>query len=96
MATTKNPRIIALFDVDGTLTPARKVPRSLLCLLQLTLRAAADNQRTIERTNAQDASPVMLARLQQLRKQITTGVVGGSDLVKQKEQLGETGACISK
>jgi phosphomannomutase len=56
----KNPRIIALFDVDGTLTPARK-----------------------------DVSPEMTARLQKLRQQITIGVVGGSDLVKQKEQLGE-------
>lgn len=31
----------------------------------------------------------MLARLKKLREQITIGVVGGSDLVKQKEQLGE-------
>lgn len=64
MAAT-NPRVIALFDVDGTLTPARK-----------------------------DVSPVMVARLQQLRKQITIGVVGGSDLVKQKEQLGESGTLL--
>lgn len=34
----------------------------------------------------------MLARLKKLREQITIGVVGGSDLVKQKEQLGEDGA----
>ena len=27
MSVTKNPRIIALFDVDGTLTAARKVRR---------------------------------------------------------------------
>jgi phosphomannomutase len=58
----KNPRIIALFDVDGTLTAARKT-----------------------------ATPEMLARLQKLRESITIGVVGGSDLVKQKEQLGEDG-----
>jgi hypothetical protein len=37
-------------------------------------------------------SAEMTARLQQLRQQITIGVVGGSDLVKQKEQLGENGA----
>ncbi|KAF1315057.1 Phosphomannomutase b1, partial [Globisporangium splendens] len=60
MAPTKNTRVIALFDVDGTLTPARKT-----------------------------VSAEMTARLQQLRQQITIGVVGGSDLVKQKEQLGE-------
>ncbi|GMF65177.1 unnamed protein product [Phytophthora lilii] len=58
----KNPRIIALFDVDGTLTAARKT-----------------------------ATAEMLARLQKLRQSITIGVVGGSDLVKQKEQLGEDG-----
>ncbi|KAI9919910.1 hypothetical protein PsorP6_015683 [Peronosclerospora sorghi] len=58
----KNPRILALFDVDGTLTVARKTA-------------------TIE----------MLERLQKLRESITIGVVGGSDLVKQKEQLGEDG-----
>ncbi|CEG49813.1 phosphomannomutase b1 [Plasmopara halstedii] len=56
----KNPRIIALFDVDGTLTVARKT-----------------------------ATHEMLMRLKKLRENITTGVVGGSDLVKQKEQLGE-------
>ncbi|KAG2810079.1 hypothetical protein PC112_g16217 [Phytophthora cactorum] len=56
----KNPRTIALFDVDGTLTVARKT-----------------------------ATPEMLARLKKLRESITIGVVGGSDLVKQKEQLGE-------
>lgn len=33
----------------------------------------------------------MTARLQKLRQQITIGVVGGSDLIKQKEQLGENG-----
>ncbi|CAI5719868.1 unnamed protein product [Hyaloperonospora brassicae] len=59
MATTKNPRVLALFDVDGTLTAARKT-----------------------------ATPEMLTRLEKLRERITIGVVGGSDLVKQKEQLG--------
>ncbi|KAI9985315.1 hypothetical protein PInf_004643 [Phytophthora infestans] len=56
----KNQRIIALFDVDGTLTVARKT-----------------------------VTPQMLERLKKLRESITIGVVGGSDLVKQKEQLGE-------
>ncbi|ETW03299.1 hypothetical protein H310_04802 [Aphanomyces invadans] len=55
-----NPRILALFDVDGTLTAARKV-----------------------------VTPEMTSRIAQLKKKITVGVVGGSDLVKQKEQLGE-------
>ncbi|KAK2783902.1 Phosphomannomutase [Onygenales sp. PD_12] len=50
---------ICLFDVDGTLTPARR-----------------------------DASPEMLQLLSQLRHKCAIGFVGGSDLVKQQEQLG--------
>jgi len=53
-------RTLALFDVDGTLTPAR---------LKIT--------------------PEMKAFLQELRKTISIGVVGGSDFVKQQEQIGE-------
>ena len=59
----KNRRILALFDVDGTLTEPRKV-----------------------------VSPETLDYLQALRTKICTGVVGGSDLVKQKEQLGDSPA----
>ncbi|KUI62255.1 Phosphomannomutase [Cytospora mali] len=50
---------ICLFDVDGTLTPAR-----------LTV------------------SPEMLQLLSRLRQKCAIGFVGGSDLVKQQEQLG--------
>jgi len=53
---------ICLFDVDGTLTPARRV-----------------------------VSPEMLALLQKLREKMAIGFVGGSDLVKQQEQLGANG-----
>ena len=56
----RNEKIIALFDVDGTLTPAR---------LQIS-----DEVKTF---------------LAELRKKIVIGTVGGSDLPKQKEQLGE-------
>ena len=59
----KNARILALFDVDGTLTEPRKV-----------------------------VSPETLAFLKELREKIAIGVVGGSDLVKQKEQLGDSPA----
>jgi len=58
---TKNVRILALFDVDGTLTEPRKV-----------------------------SSPETLEYLKKLREKITIGVVGGSDLPKQKEQLGDS------
>lgn len=50
---------ICLFDVDGTLTPAR-----------------------------QGVSPEMLQILSALRHKCAIGFVGGSDLVKQQEQLG--------
>jgi hypothetical protein len=59
----KNPRVLALFDVDGTLTEPRKV-----------------------------VSPETLTFLKALREKIAIGVVGGSDLVKQKEQLGDSPA----
>lgn len=62
MSTTsdpENPRIMALFDVDGTLT----VPRG-------------------------EVTPDMLNFLRELSKKVTVGIVGGSDLPKQEEQLG--------
>ncbi|KAH6898307.1 eukaryotic phosphomannomutase [Thelonectria olida] len=51
---------ICLFDVDGTLTPARL-----------------------------GASPEILAALQALRAKCAIGFVGGSNLVKQEEQIGQ-------
>jgi phosphomannomutase len=53
-------RILALFDVDGTLTAARK-------------------EVTVE----------MKEFLGRLRSKVTVGIVGGSDLVKQQEQMGK-------
>ncbi|KAK3021450.1 hypothetical protein RJ639_045639 [Escallonia herrerae] len=61
MAATRKPGLIALFDVDGTLTAPRKV-----------------------------VTPQMLEFMHKLRKVVTVGVVGGSDLVKISEQLGKT------
>ena len=52
---------LVLFDVDGTLTPAR-----------------------------QDASQEMLDLLATLRTKVAIGFVGGSDLIKQQEQLGSS------
>jgi len=60
-AMSKNPRVLALFDVDGTLTEPRKV-----------------------------VSPETVKFLEELREKIAVGVVGGSDLTKQKEQLGDS------
>ncbi|KAJ3195667.1 Phosphomannomutase 1 [Irineochytrium annulatum] len=55
----EQPDTIVLFDVDGTLTPARR-----------------------------EISEVMLKTLADLRKKVVIGFVGGSDLIKQKEQIG--------
>ncbi|XP_042417929.1 phosphomannomutase-like isoform X2 [Zingiber officinale] len=55
------PGVIALFDVDGTLTEPRK-----------------------------GITPRMLEVMRELRKVVTVGVVGGSDLVKITEQLGNS------
>ncbi|OWM88227.1 phosphomannomutase [Punica granatum] len=57
----RKPGLIALFDVDGTLTAPRK-----------------------------GATPQMLEFMKELRKVVTVGVVGGSDLSKISEQLGRT------
>lgn len=59
-ALSSNKRTLALFDIDGTLTPARG-----------------------------EQSAEIRSFMKQLRSKITVGVVGGSDFVKQKEQLGE-------
>lgn len=58
---TRSKDVIALFDVDGTLTAPRL-----------------------------DATPELIDFLATLRKKIYIGMVGGSDLKKQREQLGET------
>lgn len=57
---SRNNRIIALFDVDGTLTAPRE-----------------------------EAATEVKEFLQQLRSKVVVGIVGGSDLVKQQEQMGE-------
>jgi len=58
----RKKKILVLFDVDNTLTPAR-IP----------------------------ASPEMISLLNDLRKLMAVGFVGGSDLRKIQEQLGVTG-----
>eukprot|EP00741_Cyanophora_paradoxa_P016056 tig00000042_g15501.t1 len=58
---SKRGKIIALFDIDGTLTK----PRNAI-------------------------TPEMKAFMQELRKHITVGIVGGSDHAKQHEQLGSS------
>lgn len=70
---------ICLFDVDGTLTPARRVTLPTPFRLPSTIHANA---------SVQSVSPEMLQLLSQLRHKVAIGFVGGSDLAKQQEQLG--------
>eukprot|EP01035_Chromulina_nebulosa_P017008 gene17008-22510_t len=56
---SRNNRVIVLFDVDGTLTPARE-----------------------------EASLEIKQFLQKLKSKVVVGIVGGSDLPKQQEQMG--------
>jgi len=56
---SRNNRVIALFDVDGTITEPRD-----------------------------EATEEVKIFLQELRKKVVVGIVGGSDLVKQQEQVG--------
>lgn len=63
---TENKRILALFDVDGTLTPARQT-------------ISPEMKEFIAKT---------------LRTKVKVGIVGGSDLVKQIEQIGEDAVSI--
>jgi FMN phosphatase YigB (HAD superfamily) len=96
-STTTAGKKIVLFDVDGTLTAARKVSANYLRRpRELPLRfprPTAPVPLTI--ALLQPATADMLAFLKALRSRVHIGMVGGSDLVKQKEQLGEGGAFIA-
>jgi phosphomannomutase len=70
---------LLLFDVDGTLTPARQVR-----ILFLSLSTNAE-------MSLQSASAEILDLLKELKKKVVIGFVGGSDLVKITEQLNVRG-----
>jgi len=75
---------LLLFDVDGTLTPARQVR-----ILSVSLSTSA-------KMSLQSASTEILDLLKELRKKVVIGFIGGSDLVKITEQLsvaGNNGKC---
>lgn len=57
----------------------------------LALLAALVSSENI-RKRTQEVLPDMVEFMKTLRERITVGVVGGSDLPKQKEQLGDSGA----
>lgn len=57
---SRDENVVVLFDIDGTLTPARG-----------------------------NIAPDMLNLLKKLQTKVVVGFVGGSDLAKQKEQIGK-------
>ena len=75
----KNQGKILLFDVDGTLTAPR-----LVC--ELRNRFTDGIVQTVEAE--------MLEFLEEIKDLITIGFVGGSDLGKIKEQLGDD--CVTR
>ena len=97
-AMAEGGKVLALFDVDGTLTAPRKVCRlSRSAPLRFsparwpwcwTLSIAACVPRQV-------VTEEMTAFMLELRKHVNIGIVGGSDLTKIKEQLGEDCALLS-
>lgn len=88
-------RVLCLFDVDGTLTPARQVarhggferwgggrPRS-------AWRSSSRRPRPHPPLPLQKIEPEVDAFLRELRERVHIGVVGGSDYAKIAEQLGD-------
>ena len=74
---------LLLFDVDDTLTLARRVGENLRTL-------SLCSQVCLVR-EFQPATPEMISILRELRKHYVIGFVGGSNLSKIQEQLGLTG-----
>uniref|UniRef100_A0A8C8AAQ2 Phosphomannomutase n=1 Tax=Otus sunia TaxID=257818 RepID=A0A8C8AAQ2_9STRI len=96
-------RVLCLFDVDGTLTPARQVARRAGAL-GLTggrgPRAAGPSLccrlRPQPLLPLQKIEPEVDAFLRELRQRVHIGVVGGSDYAKIAEQLGDGDEVIDK
>jgi len=68
---------LCLFDVDGTLTPARQVCTDY----------DSSSNTYLDNVFGQVASPEIIETLRSLRKKLVIGFVGGSDLAKITEQL---------
>lgn len=68
---------LVLFDVDGTLTPARKV-----CFYN-----QGRSFKAYSKLSGKAAEPETIQMLRDLRKKVAIGFVGGSDLEKIREQL---------
>lgn len=85
-------RVLCLFDVDGTLTPARQVARSGARGsggARPARRSSSRRLRPHPLLPRQKIEPEVDAFLRELRERVHIGVVGGSDYAKIAEQLGE-------
>lgn len=85
-------RVLCLFDVDGTLTPARQVARrggAGLWGARPARRSSSRRLRPHPLLPRQKIEPEVDAFLRELRERVHIGVVGGSDYAKIAEQLGE-------
>ncbi|KAK4693362.1 phosphomannomutase, partial [Phenoliferia sp. Uapishka_3] len=81
-------KTLCLFDVDGTLSPARRVSPSVL-------EAVPSSPRPLTPSHLQSASQEMLDLLALVRTKAVIGFVGGSDLPKITEQLAIHGQDIT-
>lgn len=100
-------RVLCLFDVDGTLTEPRKARAGPAVQLLRLLRAGAAVRSWcvlcaspccacwiavyLSIFCVQVIEPNMVEEIRRLRGLVTVGTVGGSDLAKQIEQLGQSG-----
>jgi len=69
--------------------------KTLPCITRTCLKRNYDVVFPLPPPLPKEILPDMKAFMKDLRGRITVGVVGGSDFVKQKEQLGETGECVN-
>lgn len=67
-------KILCLFDVDGTLTPSRKVNK--YCNIDYWYGVS------------QVITPEMKEFILNIKKKVVIGIVGGSDYDKMQEQMG--------
>ena len=71
-------KVLCLFDVDGTLTPSRKVRKRLRHSFACCCYGPLD----------QVITPEMKEFILNIKKKVAIGVVGGSDYDKMQEQMG--------
>ena len=83
----KDRSILCLFDVDGTVTPARQV-RKILNYCKSFSAGLKIKLNSVFASFVKVITPEMKEFMAELRKKVTVGLVGGSDLVKIQEQMG--------